>query len=181
MKLSTPPAAASRDALVADEKVLILDFGAQYAQLIARRVRENHVYCEILKHDVTAQRVRELAPRGIILSGGPASVYDAGAPKCDPEILRLGIPVLGICYGLHLACEALGGKVDGAAKREFGRAKVHITSHADLFGDVLQRDSRSRRVGFLRAARFRAYRLAHGRLMACWLNRTSKSDFDLVG
>ena len=136
MKLSTPQAAASRDALVADEKVLILDFGAQYAQLIARRVRENHVYCEILRHDVTAERVRELAPRGIILSGGPASVYDAGAPKCDPEILRLGIPVLGICYGLHLACEALGGKVDGATKREFGRAKVHITSHADLFGDV---------------------------------------------
>jgi GMP synthase (glutamine-hydrolysing) len=121
---------------VADEKVLVLDFGAQYAQLIARRVREQHVYCEILRHDITAERVRELAPRGIILSGGPASVYDAGAPKCDPEIFRLGIPILGICYGLHLACEALGGKVDGAKKREFGRANVHITSHADLFDGV---------------------------------------------
>lgn len=136
MKLSTPQAAASRDALVADEKVLILDFGAQYAQLIARRVRENHVYCEILRHDVTAERIRELAPRGIILSGGPASVYDPGAPKCDPEIFHLGIPVLGICYGLQLACEALGGNVHSAAKREFGRTRVHITSHADLFGDV---------------------------------------------
>jgi len=88
--------------LVADEKVLVLDFGAQYAQLIARRVREQHVYCEIVRHDITADRVRELAPRGIILSGGPASVYEPGAPKCDPEIFRLGIPVLGICYGLQI-------------------------------------------------------------------------------
>lgn len=121
---------------MADEKVLVLDFGAQYAQLIARRVREQHVYCEIVRHDIAADRVRELAPRGIILSGGPASVYEPGAPKCDPEIFRLGIPVLGICYGLHLACDALGGKVDSAHKREFGRASVRIVSHADLFGGV---------------------------------------------
>src|SRR6478672_11961667 len=80
---------------LADEKVLILDFGSQYAQLIARRVREQHVYCEIVRHSITAERVRELAPRAIILSGGPASVYEAGAPQCDPEIFRLGIPVLG--------------------------------------------------------------------------------------
>ena len=122
-----------RAGLVADEKVLILDFGSQYAQLIARRVREQHVYCEIVRHDIAAERVRELAPRGIILSGGPSSVYEAGAPKCDPGIFRLGIPVLGICYGLHLACEALGGKVSSAPAREFGRAGVRITSHADLF------------------------------------------------
>jgi GMP synthase (glutamine-hydrolysing) len=122
--------------LVGDEKILILDFGSQYAQLIARRVREQHVYCEIVRHDITPQRIREIAPRGIILSGGPASVYEPGAPKCDPGIFRLGIPVLGICYGLHLACEALGGKVTAFPSREFGRASVHVTSHADLFDGV---------------------------------------------
>ncbi|MEX0678186.1 MAG: glutamine-hydrolyzing GMP synthase [Pirellulales bacterium] len=122
--------------MVADEKVLILDFGSQYAQLIARRVREQHVYCEIIRHDITPKRIRQLAPKGIILSGGPASVYEPGAPKCDPEIFRLGIPVLGICYGLHLACEALGGQVKSFPSREFGRASVRVTSHADLFDGV---------------------------------------------
>jgi GMP synthase (glutamine-hydrolysing) len=136
VKSTTAQAIEGERGLVADEKVLILDFGAQYAQLIARRVREQHVYCEIVRHDITADRVRELAPRGIILSGGPASVYEPGAPKCDPAIFRLGVPVLGICYGLHLACEALGGTVDSAQRREFGRASVRITSHDDLFGDV---------------------------------------------
>ena len=136
MKRTTAAANADRTGLVADEKVLILDFGSQYAQLIARRVREQHVYCEIVRHNISPQRIREIAPRGIILSGGPASIYDVGAPKCDPEIFRLGIPVLGICYGLHMACEALGGKVDRAPAREFGRASVHITSHDDLFGGV---------------------------------------------
>jgi GMP synthase (glutamine-hydrolysing) len=136
VKRSPEATIASPTALVGDEKVLILDFGSQYAQLIARRVREQHVYCEIVRHNITAERVREIAPRGIILSGGPASVYETGAPKCDPEIFRLGIPVLGICYGLHLACAALGGKVDGSPTREFGRASVHITSHADLFDGV---------------------------------------------
>src|SRR5207344_174223 len=87
---------------IATERVLVLDFGAQYAQLIARRVREQHVYCELVRHDITAARVRELAPQGLILSGGPASVYAEGAPKCDPAIFELGIPVLGICYGMQL-------------------------------------------------------------------------------
>ena len=123
VKRTTAATAPVRAGLVADEKVLILDFGAQYAQLIARRVREQHVYCEIVRHNVTAARIRELAPRGIILSGGPASVYDPGAPKCDPEIFHLGIPVLGICYGMQLACEVLGGKVDNVPAREFGRAR----------------------------------------------------------
>lgn len=136
VKQTTAVASPGRTGLVADEKVLILDFGSQYAQLIARRVREQHVYCEIVRHDITAERVRELAPRGIILSGGPASVYEAGAPKCDTEIFRLGIPVLGICYGLHVACQALGGTVDRAPAREFGRAKVHITSPTELFDEL---------------------------------------------
>jgi GMP synthase (glutamine-hydrolysing) len=111
---------------IADEKVLVLDFGSQYAQLIARRVREQQVYCEIVRHNVTAARIRELAPRGIILSGGPASVYEPGAPKCDPEIFRLGLPVLGICYGMQLMCLADGGQVASAPAREYGRAHCHV-------------------------------------------------------
>jgi GMP synthase (glutamine-hydrolysing) len=122
--------------LVANEKVLVLDFGSQYAQLIARRVREQQVYCEIVRHNISAERVREIAPHGLILSGGPASVYEAGAPKCDPEIFSLGIPVLGICYGMQLACEALGGEVKNTPAREYGRAEVHITSHSDLFAGL---------------------------------------------
>ncbi len=129
---STSPAAAR----LAEERVLVLDFGAQYAQLIARRVREQNVYCEIVRHDISASRVRELAPKGIILSGGPASVYEAGAPHCDPAIFELGIPVLGICYGMQLACAALGGKVESAPAREFGRAHCSIISHADLFDGI---------------------------------------------
>src|SRR5947208_16304443 len=99
---------------LAAERVLVLDFGSQYAQLIARRVREQHVYCEIVRHDITADRVREIAPRGVILSGGPSSVYDMGAAKCDPEIFRFGITVLDIWYGSHLACEDLRGKAGSA-------------------------------------------------------------------
>src|SRR6516165_11140066 len=82
------------------ERILVFDFGSQYGQLIARRVREQDVFCQIVHHNITAQRVRELKPSGIILSGGPASVYGQGAPSCDPEIFNLGIPLLGICYGM---------------------------------------------------------------------------------
>jgi GMP synthase (glutamine-hydrolysing) len=88
VKQSSEATTANRAGLVADEKVLILDFGSQYAQLIARRVRELNVYCEIVRHDITAERVRQLAPRGVILSGGPASVYEPGAPKVDPGIFK---------------------------------------------------------------------------------------------
>jgi GMP synthase (glutamine-hydrolysing) len=109
-----------------DERVLVLDFGSQYAQLIARRVREQNVYCEIVRHDITPERVLARQPRGIILSGGPNSVYEPGAPRCDPEILRLGIPVLGICYGMQLACELLGGQVESAPSREYGRARCFV-------------------------------------------------------
>jgi GMP synthase (glutamine-hydrolysing) len=121
---------------IADEKVLVFDFGSQYAQLIARRVREQSVYCEIVRHDISAARVAEIAPKGIILSGGPASVYETAAPHCDPAIFQLGIPVLGICYGMQLVCEALGGRVESAPAREYGRAHVQVLTHADLFAGV---------------------------------------------
>lgn len=121
---------------LADEKVLVLDFGSQYAQLIARRVRQQHVYCEIVRHNITAARIRELAPRGLIFSGGPASVYAPGAPKCDPEIFNLGLPVLGICYGMQLACQALGGEVQNFPAREYGRAQCRVTHANELFAGV---------------------------------------------
>jgi GMP synthase (glutamine-hydrolysing) len=120
----------------AAERVLVLDFGAQYAQLIARRVREQGVYCEIVRHDITAARLRELAPIGLILSGGPASVYAAGAPKCDPELFQLGVPVLGICYGMQLMCLALGGRVDSSPAREYGRAECEIEGSNELMAGV---------------------------------------------
>ncbi len=136
----TPPASSSAASPTSDapsaERVLVLDFGSQYAQLIARRVREQNVYCEIVRHDITAARILEMAPRGIILSGGPASVYQQGAPRCDPQIFRLGIPVLGICYGMQLACDALGGRVGQAASREYGRASCHVLASAGLFAGV---------------------------------------------
>lgn len=116
---------------VAGERVLVLDFGSQYAQLIARRVREQNVYCEIVRHDITPERVREHAPKGLILSGGPSSVYQPNAPRCDPRLFELGLPILGICYGMQLVCDALGGKVDSTPAREYGRAKLHLTQPND--------------------------------------------------
>jgi len=124
---------------LADEKVLVLDFGSQYAQLIARRVRQQHVYCEIVRHDITAARVRELAPRGLILSGGPASVYEPGAPQCDAEIFNLGLPVLGICYGMQLACQALGGEVQSFPAREYGRAQCRVIQPNELLAGLPER------------------------------------------
>jgi GMP synthase (glutamine-hydrolysing) len=115
------------------DRVLVFDFGSQFAQLIARRVREQNVFCQLVRHDLTAARVRELNPKGIILSGGPASVYEPNAPKCDPALFDLGVPVLGICYGMQLACQALGGTVGGAHSREYGRAALRVTDPADLF------------------------------------------------
>ncbi|MCS7044957.1 MAG: glutamine-hydrolyzing GMP synthase [Gemmataceae bacterium] len=118
------------------ERILILDFGSQYAQLIARRVREHHVFCQLVRHDLAADRIRELAPRGLILSGGPASVYQPGAPRCDPRIFDLGIPVLGICYGMQLACQLLGSTVKPGASREYGRAECKIAQSDGLFTGV---------------------------------------------
>ncbi len=134
--MASPQVSSTPAQRVADERVLVLDFGSQYAQLIARRVREQHVYCEIVRHDITAERIAELAPRGLILSGGPSSVYAPDAPNCDPGIFELGIPVLGICYGMQLICQHLGGEVTNAPAREYGRAKCHIPSSNGLFQDV---------------------------------------------
>lgn len=108
------------------ETIAILDFGSQYSQLIARRVRENHVYCELLPPATSAARLRELGTRGIILSGGPASVYEHAAPTCDPAIFDMGLPILGICYGMQIACHVLGGEVRAGQAREYGRVRLHV-------------------------------------------------------
>src|SRR5436309_15798914 len=99
------------------ETIAILDFGSQYSQLIARRVRENHVYSELLPPDAAPATIRKLGARGIILSGGPASTYEKGAPQCDAGIFQLGIPVLAICYGMQAACRLLGGDVAAGESR----------------------------------------------------------------
>ncbi|HMP02816.1 MAG TPA: glutamine-hydrolyzing GMP synthase [Gemmatales bacterium] len=114
------------------ERLLIFDYGSQYVQLIARRAREQHVFAQIVRGDLSADRVRELAPKGLILSGGPRSVYESGAPRCDPDLFDLGIPVLGICYGMQLVCQALGGAVRPAASREFGRALCQVVQPEGL-------------------------------------------------
>jgi GMP synthase (glutamine-hydrolysing) len=120
------------------EKVLILDFGSQYTQLIARRIRENKVYSEILPFNAPIDKIKAFGAKGIVLSGGPSSIYDKEAPICDLEIFRLGIPVLGICYGMQLMAHALGGQVAKAAKREYGRATLMVDDDADLFWGIPQ-------------------------------------------
>ena len=100
------------------EQIVILDFGSQYTQVIARRIRESNVYSVIVRYDISAPELAALAPKGIILSGGPASVYAKNAPLPDPAIFKLGVPVLGICYGLQLLAHYLGGKVEPGQKRE---------------------------------------------------------------
>jgi GMP synthase (glutamine-hydrolysing) len=111
-----------------EEVIPILDFGSQYAQLIARRVREKGVYSELVRPDISFDEIRKLAPKGIILSGGPSSVYEPNAPKCDPRIFELDVPILGICYGMQLGAQVLGGQVKPAKAREYGRAKLTISS-----------------------------------------------------
>lgn len=115
------------------ELVAVLDFGSQYCQLIARKVRENNVYAEIFSHRIPAAELKKLRPIGLILSGGPASVYAEQAPDIDPGILELGIPVLGICYGMQLIARHLGGRVRRAACREYGRSELTVCDGADLF------------------------------------------------
>src|SRR5216110_2168624 len=106
--------------------VVVLDFGGQYTQLIARRIREQQVFSAILPCTVPVEEIQKLEPAGIVLSGGPSSVYDADAPKCDPKVLALGIPVLGICYGMQWITHTLGGKVERAERREYGRAQLKV-------------------------------------------------------
>ena len=116
-----------------DEVIPILDFGAQYAQLIARRVREKGVYSELVRPDISVEELRRLNPKGVILSGGPSSVYEPNAPRCDPRIFDLNIPVFGICYGMQLGAQILGGQVKPAAAREFGRAKLRVLDPREPF------------------------------------------------
>jgi GMP synthase (glutamine-hydrolysing) len=123
------------------ELVVILDFGAQYTQLIARRIREQRVYCEIHPCTVSFDHIREMAPRAIVLSGGPASVYAEGAPTVDPRIFELGVPILGICYGLQLLAHLLGGKVERASAREYGHARVVVERPEGIFHRFAKREA----------------------------------------
>jgi GMP synthase (glutamine-hydrolysing) len=118
------------------EKILILDFGSQYTQLIARRLRELGVYCEIHPCTVSLQQIRAFGPRGLVLSGGPASVLAGGSPRPDRGVFDLGIPILGICYGLQLLAHELGGRVDSAAHREYGPASIDVAQSSALFHDL---------------------------------------------
>jgi len=109
-----------------EELVIILDYGAQYSQLIARRIRESHVYCEIHPFNLPLAKIREMAPKAIVLSGGPSSVYAPNAPRAEPALFELGVPILGICYGVQLMAHLLGGRVEPAGAREYGAAEVRI-------------------------------------------------------
>ena len=122
--------------------ILILDFGSQYTQLIGRRVREAHVYCEIHPFDIAPEKIRAMKPRGIILSGGPSSLYDAGAPDIKDEVLNLGCPVLGICYGLYVIAQHLGANSVGAPAREYGPATLVIDQPDPLFDGIAGREQR---------------------------------------
>ena len=118
------------------EKVLVLDFGGQYNQLIARRIRECNVYCEVKSYKMTLDEIRAFNPIGIIFTGGPNSVYEESSPKVDPKVFELGVPVLGICYGCQLIAHTLGGKVSAAASdsaREYGKTETFFDTDCRLF------------------------------------------------
>jgi GMP synthase (glutamine-hydrolysing) len=118
------------------EKIIVLDYGSQYNQLIARRIREIGVFSELMSHKVTAQEIREINPLGIVLSGGPNSVYDEGSFDIDPEIFDLGLPILGICYGMQLISHKLGGKVESASESEYGVAPIELKAKSELFANT---------------------------------------------
>lgn len=120
-----------------NELVLVIDFGGQYNQLIARRVRECHVYCEVIPYtQATAAEIKKRNPIGIIFTGGPNSVYEEGAPKIEREVFSLGIPVLGICYGAQLMAHVLGGTVKTAETREYGKTNTFFSSDCKLFSGL---------------------------------------------
>src|SRR5919205_3503248 len=128
-RASRPPSASGWAASL----ILVLDFGGQYAQLIARRVREARVYSELIPYDTPVQEIEARDPEGIILSGGPCSVYEEGAPRVEPELFDLDVPTLGICYGMQLMALVLGGQVGAVQIREYGRSDLRVKSHDGLF------------------------------------------------
>src|SRR5919198_3756773 len=130
------PSLAPGEKSARSEKVLVLDFGSQYSQLIARRVRELNVYCELVPGDTPWPELEATAPSGLVLSGGPASVYEAGAPQVDPRALRSGLPVLGICYGMQLIAHNLGGEVAPGSHREYGPALISVAEPERLFAGL---------------------------------------------
>ena len=118
------------------ELVVVIDFGGQYNQLVARRVRECNVYCEIYSYKTDLQKIKAMNPKGIILTGGPNSCYEEGAPTCSRELFEMGIPVLGLCYGAQLMMLVLGGNVEKAPVREYGKTEVFVENSSPLFGNV---------------------------------------------
>ena len=118
------------------EKIIVIDFGGQYNQLVARRVRECHVYCEIYSYRPPIEQIKAMNPKGIILTGGPNSVYEEGAATCSKELYEMGVPVLGLCYGAQLMNHILGGKVEKAPVREYGKTEVFVDKTSPLFEGV---------------------------------------------
>src|SRR3972149_673519 len=118
------------------ERIVILDLGSQYCQLIARRIREQNLFSQISRADTPVEELSQLPLKGLILSGGPASVYEKNAPKCDEKIFELGVPILGICYGMQLGCQILGAKVIPAERHEYGRTNLSILDKSDLFANM---------------------------------------------
>ncbi len=118
------------------EKVIVIDFGGQYNQLVARRVRECNVYCEIYSYKTDIEQIKAMNPKGIILTGGPNSCYEENSPSCTKELFELGVPVLGLCYGAQLMMHVLGGKVEKAPVREYGKTEVFVENKSLLFTDV---------------------------------------------
>ena len=121
---------------ISKETIAILDFGSQYVQLIARRVRELNVYSVICRAGISADELSKMGIKGIILSGGPASVYDENATRCDEKIFELGVPILGICYGMQLGCQILGAKIAKADRREYGRTNLNVLDTNDLLANI---------------------------------------------
>ncbi|AFZ29330.1 GMP synthase (glutamine-hydrolyzing) [Gloeocapsa sp. PCC 7428] len=134
IQTQTPPQTTSKQ--LDRQMIVILDFGSQYSELIARRIRETQVYSEVVSYRTTVEQLQQLNPKGIILSGGPNSVYDVGAPQCDPQIWELGIPILGVCYGMQLMVNQLGGNVVRAERGEYGKASLLIDDPTDLLTNV---------------------------------------------